>query len=541
MKRWMDAAVGLGITAVALTWSLEPFLEDRHNNLYHWMGSASGFYCPILLLFLGCWLLVSLLLRAARVHPRFQKLLWIVLLAAMPLLAAKDVFARYPKPMHHGSAAIALPCLLALVCVSLLAWRPAGSVRSTRLINAASTILAFVGVSGALLLCQLGLLWGKARHLNSARSMHLRQPHDLTLRKARIIWIVLDELSYEQVYENRFHSLDLPAFDALAQQASVMTHTRPAGLNTEQVMPTLLTGEPIDLVRSGSDGALWIHNVTSGGWQPFQPQQTVFQDALRFGYRTALVGWYNPYCRILPAVLDSCTWSFQVATENGLRPGSSLGANVAQIFLTQMHGQFFRRLLSPFVQVGERVEVDPELHIRDYQFLNNRADQVLDDASSSFVLLHLPIPHPGGIYNRTTGNITTGPSSYIDNLALADRYVGHVQALLKTKGEWDTSTVLIMGDHSWRTRQLWRNFGGWTAEDEEASSHGSFDSRPFYLVKLPGQQTPVSIDTPICAAQTRLLLDALMQGQILSTKSLVDWVQQSSRNDTLCLKLAAVR
>jgi hypothetical protein len=54
---------------------------------------------------------------------------------------------------------------------------------------------------------------------------------------------VFDELSYRQGYERRFPALQLPAFDALAAQATVFTHTIPAGIMTEKVLPSLLTGE----------------------------------------------------------------------------------------------------------------------------------------------------------------------------------------------------------------------------------------------------------------------------------------------------------
>ena len=48
--------------------------------------------------------------------------------------------------------------------------------------------------------------------------------------RPRVIWILFDELSYQQVYERRLPGLQLPAFDALAAQATVFTHAVPAGI-----------------------------------------------------------------------------------------------------------------------------------------------------------------------------------------------------------------------------------------------------------------------------------------------------------------------
>ena len=103
-----------------------------------------------------------------------------------------------------------------------------------------------------------------------------------------------------------------------------------------------------------------------------------------------------------------------------------------------------------------------EGHIQDYTDLLAASDALLNDSSANLLYLHLPIPHPFGIYNRQTRQLTTtGPSTYIDNLALADVYLGHLRTQLEQRGEWDSSTILIMGDHSWRTAPVWAAFPTW--------------------------------------------------------------------------------
>lgn len=57
-----------------------------------------------------------------------------------------------------------------------------------------------------------------------------------------------------------------------------------------------------------------------------------------------------------------------------------------------------------------------------YVFMMERTRAAVADAKLHFVFIHLPVPHPLGIYNRRTGAL--GPdsaSNYIDNLALSDR------------------------------------------------------------------------------------------------------------------------
>jgi arylsulfatase A-like enzyme len=133
-----------------------------------------------------------------------------------------------------------------------------------------------------------------------------------------------------------------------------------------------------------------------------------------------------------------------------------------------------------------------------------------------FVLLHYSIPHPPGIFNRRTGHVSPEVgANYLDNLALADQCLAGIRATLEQQGEWDSSTVVVMGDHGWRTTMFWKIPGGaWTAEEDAASHGGVFDTRPAYIVKLPGQTAPARIDSLFRAFHTRELLDRIMTNQL---------------------------
>ena len=159
------------------------------------------------------------------------------------------------------------------------------------------------------MLAQLAFRGWQAHRFMSPLPLHQRvavtpQPH-------RIVWIVLDELSYQQTYERRFPGLQLPAFDALAATSTSFTHAQPFDIFTEIVLPGLLSGKPFDQMRSPPKVELSVHNQATDKWQTFDQHDTVFQDALNDGYSTAVAGWYNPYCRILPRVVDSCYWVFR--------------------------------------------------------------------------------------------------------------------------------------------------------------------------------------------------------------------------------------
>ena len=55
------------------------------------------------------------------------------------------------------------------------------------------------------------------------------------------------------------------------------------------------------------------------------------------------------------------------------------------------------------------------------------AGELLRDQRIRFAFLHMPIPHPPGIYDRTTHQLSSH-GDYLDNLVLADETLG---ALMK--------------------------------------------------------------------------------------------------------------
>ncbi|MBB5315982.1 arylsulfatase A-like enzyme [Edaphobacter lichenicola] len=180
------------------------------------------------------------------------------------------------------------------------------------------------------------------------------------------------------------------------------------------------------------------------------------------------------------------------------------------------------RLLAP----QEATSTEVSFHQQDYQELIAAGDILLREPSANFVLLHMPIPHPGGIYNRHTGSFAVSHPTYIDNLALCDVYLAHVRHELEENGTWNNSALVIMGDHSWRVHMGWGKSREWTEEERIASDNVTFDDRPAYIVKLPGQTTPAHIDEPFESIRTRELFDKLLTGQIETPEQLSAWAMR---------------
>lgn len=515
--------VSFGLASLCLLALTGPLISSDHDLVYHLKGSAPVIVVPIMIYLVVLFLLLAILLTMAEKSGLFRVAVWSGIVFALPWIIFVTLAGFFDVAVPTGvSGLFALVCFLSFVA-SVLWWRKLLPVFE-RFQPFAATMLGCFALCGLWIFFQLAYSGWRSRDLNSTPALHHAQLSEGRSHQ-RIVWILLDELSYQQIYEQRFPGLDLPAFDQLAAQSTLFTHVIPVGKYTRYIIPSLLTGIPSDAIRV-SDGGLLVsmHDTATGRWDRFQEYGTVFQDALNAGYSTGVAGWYNPYCRILPDVLDRCYWAYHETIPAGFEPDQSIGRNLLAPILWL--GRYVKHFLGKGSAPPSDELLDIQAHTADYRGLSSAGDALLSDSSIDFLFLHIPVPHPLGIYDRKTRAFSTHDTSYIDNLALADLYLAHVRGVLEQEGEWDSSVIVVMGDHSWRTSFVWAGGPGWTAEDAAASHGGEFDPRPAYLVKLANQHVAERIDKPFAAIRTRTLFDAMLQNRIRTQEELARWAQQ---------------
>jgi Sulfatase len=517
------ATVAFGLANLYLVDLTGPLIATDHDLVYHLIGSASSVILPIIVYLVALSLLFTALLYLAERPGALRVIIWAAFVLALPSILLHTIanFSGTEVP-DWLTYLVASVCVATLIAIAVL-WKRF-QPRFEKIQHAAAAILGLFAFTGLLISAQLVWSGWQARNLNPAATLHEPQLASAPPR-SRILWLLLDELSYQQLYERRFPGLELPAFDQLAAQSTVFTHVVPAGEYTRYILPTLFTGLPSNAVNVSARGLLLsLRDPSTGKWTSFRQHQTIFQDAIDAGYVTGIAGWYNPYCRIMPEVLDHCFWTYRESTPANLSPNRSLAVDLLRPFrrlwLDTKH--LFGR--GPGAPSDESRDI--RQHSTDYRNLLQAGDAYLADPSITFLFLHMPIPHPYGFYDRSKKVFSTKHTSYIDNLALADLYLAHMRQLLEQNNQWDPATVIVMGDHSWRTSSIWKDSMTWTAEDEAASHGGEFDSRPAYIVKLPNQQTPTRIDQPFSAVSTRALLDALLQEHLQTPADLETWASQ---------------
>jgi hypothetical protein len=512
------AGVGFGAAGVCFLDVLGLLASPAHDAVFHRVGSSEAQFVPAVADLLLLSAVIFLGLYAVRGRPRWRRVVWSGLLASLPWIGLKSIAFLMEKTLPHW-ASLGVFGVCAGLAVASAFWVRAATFEAMR--DFGRVLLLALAVPAALATTEVVVYGFEARHLNDAVLVAPEAPSVArSSGGGRVVWLVLDELAYRQAFERQPRGVSLPEFDRLKAETTLFTQVTAAAQYTEIALPSLMAGHAANALHLSADGQHLRLRAGGGAWWAFDEHDTVFADARALGYRTAVVGWYEPYCRILPTVLTSCYWTGQNKL-SGMFPGQSIGANMVHP-LVRLVRRVPNFLLARSGPSAEEIS-EGSRHVDDFVRLEARSDEVLARDESDFMLLHMPVPHPTGIYDRRLKTYAVDRSNYVDNLALADAYLGRVRRELEAKGEWDGATVVVMGDHSWRTELLWKGHRPWSAEDEEASAAG-VDARPAYAVKLPHQTRGAVIATSFAAVRTRALLGALLRGQIADADGLQRWV-----------------
>ena len=492
-------AQGFGAAIVVLILRVWPLLSSYHPVVYHSMLPMRSVIWGVLIDLAVTSLLAALLFRYLEASKASRRtILWALVAAfiAACLVPAAAAARRAPIP-YVTDDGVFLGLLLA--ALALRWWRPHAYLHAVRIF----TVLLTVG--GCSLLWMIPeLVYQGVR----AQPVDVQVPF-VSLPKAavptspsgdgsRIVWLLFDELSYDQTFDHRFAGLALPALDAFKSSSLVFSNLQPAGYYTDRVIPSFFLGKEVDSLRSDLDGQPQLKLVGSKQWQPFDAHATLFADAQRLGWTTGVAGWYNPYCRILATTLNYCYWRMGDGQSDGALPEHSVLQNALAPVVERMRGWTHK---PNFAQ---------QKHGEDLAAVMPQAEALLRDQEIGFVFIHLPVPHPPNVYDRRVA-ADTANGSYIDNLAVADKALGQLMKAIDATPMAAKTTVIVCSDHSWRV-PMWKPTGVWTREDQ-AASHGRFDTRPVLMIHTPGQQTSREVNGPFEELRLHAIIERLLQGQ----------------------------
>lgn len=316
-------------------------------------------------------------------------------------------------------------------------------------------------------------------------------------RGPRIVWLMFDELDHRLAFTDPPDRVDLPAFRKFAGMALFGMNPNSHSMSTVNAVPSYLLGRLVLAAEAGSQDELLVRfdGDPEGQFQPQDLSQTIFRRMSDLGDRIALVGYYHPYCRLFDSLTDYCR-SFTFATFTAEASGSVMSEMAKQLIaITPVAGRLTS--ISTFEQ--------------------SMADTVAAaaDESYDFVYAHASVPHPPNIYDQNTGKLTlwnTARDGYLDNLVLADRYMGAVRDAMSASGVWDDAAVLITSDHEWRYPE---NYDGFRTRKV-----------PFIL-KMPGQTKRLTYSTvfsPMLVIKD--LLQAIREEHVKTPEDVAAWLDK---------------
>ena len=303
----------------------------------------------------------------------------------------------------------------------------------------------------------------------------------------RVVWIIFDELAYKPVFEARDPSLDLPNFDRLRLQSTVYSNVKPIGYHTRLVVPSLLLGRIVTSSTFAAKNQFLVRTDDDPHWEPFDSATSLFGMASLRGVSTSIVGWYLPYCPIFAGAATECYCSND-DTEDGAPP--SIDASFADDVWYPLR-IVAEQLVAPRVAVADVARWESLSHVASVKDLRQHAIAALANSQADVIYLHLPTPHPPAFWDRRSHTYGVG-GSYLDSLDYSDRFLGEILDVLESQPRWAKTTLIIQGDHSWRTG-IWRTAPGWSEEDERVSHGGVWDPRPFLLIHAAGQTNAATV------------------------------------------------
>jgi hypothetical protein len=486
------------------------FVKSWHVNSYHHAQPVASVPRAMFLLVLLVWALAWLTIAALeRISSRVRTGAWIAISTLLVWLLGRIGFAAFgARPAVARHALLVSHIGVAVMPIALLAlWRLQPRILRQAL-DAVRFMVAVASFGMLILLPKLGWqgLRFEAREQTSFTNPSLPAPSST---QPRIVWILMDELSYDQVFGRRPSGLAFPNFARFSEHSTTFSNLQPTGYHTEEVIPGLILGEPVADVEHIYGRPFRFRSVYRGPWHPYDAQRTIFGDAHRLGWTTGIAAWFNPYCRFLNGVLDRCYWRY-----SDVYPGLPLRLYYEHSTLANLWA-----LLPPHERLDPFAvyPIDHETHMRDYLDVMAQSESLLRDPSIRFVMLHLPVPHTPGIYNRDRHALAAG-GNYIDNLALSDVTLGTLMKVIQATPDASQTSVIVSSDHSWRVDD-WKKLSDWTAEEARLSGE-TFDTRPVLMVRLPGSEDGQVLPQPVSAMIVHPILQGLLRGRLRSSSDI---------------------
>ncbi|NIU06132.1 MAG: sulfatase-like hydrolase/transferase, partial [Gammaproteobacteria bacterium] len=319
--------------------------------------------------------------------------------------------------------------------------------------------------------------------------------------RARVVWLLIDELDYRLLFEARPQGLELPALDRLRGNAFFATQAQQVGGNTLEAIPKLLTGIRMEQAKAAGQTLLLVKPEDADEFKDIRAFDHIFRALAARRMRMAAVGFYHPYCRLFRAQLRWCQDNFFATVEY------ARATSLSQALADQARSitPLFRR--QNFIEILERSTA--------------AAKALAADRELDFVFLHVAHSHDPAVFDAETRTFSSwrhiaktvqqGPARYFDGAVLADLFVAELIETMEAAGSWSSTTLILTTDHPWRSSPRY---------------DGEKDRRVPFIVKFAGKRRGLEFSQPFDSIITKALVLALLDGEIDGAQDLAGWIRR---------------
>ncbi len=329
-------------------------------------------------------------------------------------------------------ASVGLTCLT-IVAIAALSKQRLPLVRLLSILGYGYAIVALVRMAPSIINDH------SSPHTPAQPAVHSTVTASNASRPREVVWIIFDELDYGQTLGSNQQSQKtlLPHLFELSRTGVSASNAYSPARDTSVSLPSLLLGEfPAGLKIDQSGLSLHLY---TGQFEPFDQAHTVFAKLPGGAASGALLGYYHPYCALLPAV-NPCT---AIPMENvgrwfdALLPASErIAATLRQLPGSfAIPGEVFH-ILHPMYRITEQTMQDYPLFLR------------LD--GHSLIFLHVNVPHYPADYAQRLlhlRNVATFRDGYVGNLALVDSMVNTAVQTLQELSKTRDILLIVSSDH----------------------------------------------------------------------------------------------
>lgn len=327
-----------------------------------------------------------------------------------------------------------------------------------------------------------------------------------TAAQPRVVWIIFDDWDEFLTFRERPAGLSLPEIDRFRAQSLHAEIAFPPAADTLESLPSLITGRIVRKSRTTAPDELLLTMADTQKREPWSQQANVFSRARQLNVNGAVAGFYHPYPRVIgPSVVESFSAAFISMDKNPVYFSGLSGFEKIRFHLWDALHRV-PLIKNSGLLGGRRARRISRI---DYELVHRHSLKMAVEPDLGLVLLHYPLPHPPGIYDRTRGRVTEqSKSGYVENLALTDVTLRELRQTMEAAGLWDSSFVLISSDHPLK---------------EDARRHPWI---PF-LLKTPGQKTAFSYPTPFNSVLTQELILSALRGEIHTPEEAAAWLDRN--------------